>query len=149
MGKQIEKVVLLNASIFKVWQALTNYQEFSEWFGVNLEKPFAVGEVSCGNITYPGFENVKLEMTVQKMEVPTFFSFTWHPFAIEADKDYSTETPTLVEFRMEKIDEGTLLTVRESGFEKIPEERQSEAYRMNDSGWTEQMENIKNYIELS
>ena len=149
MNNRIEKVVLLRASPFKVWQALTNYQEFGEWFGVILEKPFVPGEISFGQITYPGYEHVKLEMTVQKMEVPILFSFMWHPFAIETDKDYSAEIPTLVEFRLEKIEEGTLLSVTESGFEKIPEERRIEAFRMNDSGWTEQMENIKNYIEMS
>ncbi len=47
----------------------------------------------------------------------------WHPYAIDPDADYSQETPTLVEFRLEEKDGGTLLTVRESGFDKLPPER--------------------------
>jgi len=51
-----------------------------------------------------------------------------------------------VEFRLEKIPTGTLLTVRESGFDKIPAGRRAEAFRMHDNGWTDQMTNIEDYV---
>jgi hypothetical protein len=47
---------------------------------------------------------------------------------------------------LEKIANGTLLVVTESGFDKIPSDRRPEAFRMNDGGWTEQMKNIENYV---
>jgi uncharacterized protein YndB with AHSA1/START domain len=62
------------------------------------------------------------------------------------DTDYSGEPPTLVEFRLEKSARGTLLSVTESGFERIPEHRRDEAMRMNDGGWTEQMKNIEQHV---
>ena len=49
-------------------------------------------------------------------------------------------------FRLEKTASGTLLTLTESGFDKIPAERRLEAFRMNDGGWTEQMKNIEKHI---
>ena len=61
-------------------------------------------------------------------------------------KDYSKETPTLVEFRLEKTSNGTLLLLTESGFDKIPSDRRLEAFRMNDGGWTEQMKNIEKHV---
>jgi hypothetical protein len=60
--------------------------------------------------------------------------------------DYSKETPTLVEFRLEKTTNGTLLLLTESGFDKIPSDRRHEAFRMNDGGWTEQMKNIESHV---
>ena len=60
--------------------------------------------------------------------------------------DYSSETPTLVEFRLEKTPSGTLLLLTESGFDKIPSDRGLEAFRMNDGGWTEQMKNIESCV---
>jgi hypothetical protein len=80
------------------------------------------------------------------MEPERLFSFTWHPFAVDPKKDYSKETPTLVEFRLEQTPSGTLLLLTESGFDKIPSDRRLEAFRMNDGGWTEQMKNIESHV---
>jgi len=83
---------------------------------------------------------------VQQMEPETLFSFTWHPYAIDPDVDYSDETPTLVEFRLEPTPSGTLLRLTESGFDKIPPGRMPEAFRMNEGGWAEQLKNIENHV---
>jgi len=146
MDDRIEKRIELKAPVSRVWRALTDYREFGEWFGVKLEGPFAVGQVSRGQITYPGYEHPTLEAVVQKMEPERLFSFTWHPCAIDPKMDYSKETPTLVEFKLEKTATGTLLSVTESGFDKIPASRRAEAFRMNDGGWTEQMTNIEKHV---
>lgn len=144
---RIEKRIELNAMVSRVWRALTDYREFGEWFRVKLEGPFIPGQVVSGHITYPGYEYLKFEVVVQKMEPESFFSYTWHPYAIDPKIDYSNETPTLVEFKLEKTASGTLLMVTESGFSKIPEARRLEAFRMNDGGWAEQMGNIKKHVE--
>ena len=130
----------------RVWQALTDYREFGEWFHVKLEGPFAPGRPARGYLTYPGYENLEFEVVVQKMEPERFFSFTWHPYAVDPKKDYSKETPTLVEFKLESVPSGTLLSVTESGFDKVPANRRAEAFRMNDEGWGIQLENIAKYV---
>ncbi len=83
---------------------------------------------------------------MQKIEPERLFSFTWHPYAIDPNGDYSQEPPTLVEFTLEKTATGTLLVVTESGFDKIPSGRRLEAFRMNEGGWTIQMKNIENHV---
>ena len=147
MEYQIEKRIQLNAPISRVWQALTDHRQFGEWFRVKLEQPFAPGRTARGQITYPGYEHVTFEAVVQKMEPERFFSYTWHPYAVDPKVDYSTEKPTLVEFNLEEAAGGTLLTVIESGFDKIPANRRAEAFRMNEGGWAAQLENIKKYLE--
>jgi len=146
VNDRIEKQVELKAPISKVWRALTDHREFGEWFRVKLEGPFVPGQVSRGQITYPGYEHLKWEATVQKMEPEKLFSFTWHPYAVDPKTDYSNEPPTLVEFTLQKTANGTLLTVTESGFDKIPSGRRLEAFRMNDGGWAEQMKNIEKHV---
>ncbi|MGC1784444.1 MAG: SRPBCC family protein [Acidobacteriaceae bacterium] len=146
MNDRIEKRIELQAPIPRVWRALTDYREFGEWFRVKLDGPFVPGQVSRGHIAYPGYEHLKWEAVVQAMEPEGLFSFTWHPYAVDPSVDYSNETPTLVEFRLEKIATGTLLTLAESGFNNVPENRRLEAFRMNDGGWTEQMKNIEAYV---
>src|SRR3984957_18338947 len=100
MSDRIEKRIELKAPVSRVWRALTDYREFGEWFRVKLDGPFVAGQVSRGNITYPGYEHVRWEAVVQKMEPERLFSFTWHPYAIDPKTDYSKEAPTLVEFRL-------------------------------------------------
>jgi uncharacterized protein YndB with AHSA1/START domain len=146
MENRIEKRIELMAPVSRVWRALTDYREFGEWFRVKLDGPFVPGEISRGRITYPGYEHLKWEVVVQKMEPEKHFSFTWHPYAVDSKVDYSKETPTLVEFRLEKSANGTLLVLTESGFDKIPSERRREAFRRNDGGWTEQMKNIEKHV---
>jgi uncharacterized protein YndB with AHSA1/START domain len=146
MNDRIEKRIELKAPVARVWRALTDYREFGEWFRVKLDGPFVPGEVSRGQIMYPGYEHLKWEVVVQKMQPEQIFSFTWHPYAVDPKVDYSKETPTLVEFRLDRTASGTLLMVTESGFDKIPKERRSEAFLRNDGGWTEQMKNIENYV---
>jgi uncharacterized protein YndB with AHSA1/START domain len=143
---KIEKRIELKAPITRVWRALTDYREFGEWFQVKLEGPFAAGQSARGYLTYPGYENLKFEVAVQKMEPERLFSFTWHPYAVDPKEDYSKETPTLVEFRLEKIPSGTLLNVSESGFDKVPAKRRDVAFRMNNEGWGIQLENIAKYV---
>jgi uncharacterized protein YndB with AHSA1/START domain len=146
MSDRIEKTIELKAPVSRVWRALTDYREFGTWFRVDLEGPFVLGHVARGRITYPGYEHLVFEVAVQKMEPERLFSFTWHPFAIEPDHDYSKEPPTLVEFTLQPIAGGTLLRVVESGFDKIPSQRRAEAFRMNEGGWSEQMENIARHV---
>ena len=146
MNDRIEKRIELKAPIARVWRALTDYQEFGTWFRVKLEGPFAPGQVSRGHITHPGYEHLKWEAVVKEMQPERLFSFTWHPYAVDPDVDYSHEPPTLVEFRLEKTPSGTLLVVTESGFDKIPAHRRLEALRMNDGGWAEQIQNIATHV---
>jgi|SRR5450432_2945394 len=143
---RIEKQIELKAPIARVWRALTDYREFSKWFQVNLEAPFVPGQTARGRITYPGYEQHTMEVVVQKMEPECLFSFTWHPYALDLQRDYSKEPSTLVEFRLEPKGDGTLLTVTESGFSKLPADRRREAFPMNDDGWAEQMKNIERHV---
>jgi uncharacterized protein YndB with AHSA1/START domain len=143
---RIEKRIELKAPVSRVWRALTDYRELGEWFGVKLNSPLVPGQASRGQMTHPGYEHVTWEAVVQKMEPERLFSFTWHPYSVDPKIDYSQETPTLVEFRLEQTPTGTLLLVTESGFDKVPSDRRLEAFRMHEEGWTGQMKNIESYV---
>lgn len=146
---RIDKQIDIKAPIARVWRALTDHREFGAWFRVNLEAPFIPGRPTRGRITYPGYEHVVMEVVVDRMEPERYFSFRWHPYAIEPGVDYSREVPTLVEFRLEKSQLGTLLRVSKSGFDSIPAARRGEAFRMNTAGWDEQLRNIHAHVTPS
>ncbi len=143
---RIEKRIELRAPVARVWRALTDHREFGEWFRVQLDGPFVPGGTSRGRITFPGYEHLRWEVVVERMEPERLFSFRWHPYAIDPAIDYSKEPSTLVEFRLEATASGTRLVLTESGFDGIPAGRRAEAFRMNDGGWTQQMANIERHV---
>jgi len=142
----IIKRVDIAAPIARVWRALTDYQQFNQWFLVNLEGPFVPGQKVGGQSLYPGKEHVRMEVVVQALQPSSYFAYTWHPYAVDPKVDYSDETPTLVEFHLEASPTGTLLVVTESGFENLPPSRYADCIRMNNRGWEQQMEKIQAYV---
>jgi uncharacterized protein YndB with AHSA1/START domain len=146
MENSIEKQVEIDAPLAKVWDALIDHEKFGSWFRVKLEGPFVAGEVAQGYVTWPGYEHIRWVVTVKEIVPEKLFSFAWHPYAIDPRADYSKEEPTLVEFRLETTAKGTRVTVTESGFDKVPEARRAEAFRMNSRGWEQQMKNIEEYV---
>ena len=148
MQDRIEKSIELKAPVGRVWRALTDHDEFGQWFRARLEGPFKVGEITRGRITYPGYEHFKWEATVQAMEPERLFSFTWCPYSDDPNLDYTTQPHTLVEFRLEPTPEGTRLHISESGFSTLPDDaRRVDALRLNTQGWNEQARNIAAHVE--
>ena len=165
---RIEKQVVLRAPRRRVWQAITNTEEFGQWFGIALQGTFLVGEVITGTflksfdeqaimdrqrslgVPVSGIRKLETKFVfckVEQLEAESYFSFRWIPYGIDADVNPENEPTTLVEFRLVDDPEGTLLTIIESGFERVPEHRRLRAFRMNEGGWSAQSENIKRYVE--
>jgi uncharacterized protein YndB with AHSA1/START domain len=144
---RIEREIHLKAPRARVWRALSNPDEFGNWFGVNLKgQKFVAGQKARGQITIPGYEHVVFEVLVESVESERLLSMRWHPYAIDPKVDYSKEPTTLIEFRLKDAPGGTLLTLVESGFDQIPPARRLEAFRMNSGGWDQQMKNIEKHV---
>jgi len=146
---RIEKKVQLSAPRSRVWRAISNASEFGEWFRVKFDEQFAEGKTVRGLILHKGFENVPMEILIERIEPERYFAYRWHPYAIDPKVDYSSEPTTLVEFLLEEANGGTALTIIESGFDRVPLARRAEAFRMNDNGWTGQAKNIASYVTRS
>jgi uncharacterized protein YndB with AHSA1/START domain len=144
---RIERKIVLKATRARVWRALTNIEEFNSWFQVKIPgKQFVAGQKFSGQVAYPGYEHIVFEVTIEKTEPEKLLSWRWHPAAIDPQVDYSNEPTTVVEFQLQDAVGGTLLTVVESGIDKIPVERRLDVFRMNSGGWDEQIQNIEKHV---
>jgi uncharacterized protein YndB with AHSA1/START domain len=144
---RIERKILLKAPRARVWRALSDAEEFGKWFGVNFKgKTFIAGKPVQGKITYPGYEHIVMEVLIEQVVPERLLSWRWHPAAIDPAVDYSAEPTTLVVFELEEAAGGVLLTVVESGLDNIPLARRATVYRLNTSGWDEQMRNIEKHV---
>jgi uncharacterized protein YndB with AHSA1/START domain len=143
---RIEKRVPLRAPRARVWRALADSTEFGRWFQVSFTEPFRPGATLAGRITYPGYQHLVVQLTIEEMVDERRFSYRWHPHAVQPGVDYSGEPTTLVTFTLEDAEGGTLLTVVESGFDRIPAARRAEALGANEGGWTEQVKAIEAHL---
>ena len=154
---RIEKKVLLKAPHHRVWRALTDSREFGSWFGMRFEAPFVAGTAMRAVIVpttvdpevaklQKQFEGFAFEIRIESIEPERLFSFRWHPHALEKDVDYTKEETTLVAFRLEEQAGGVLLTVTETGFDRIPLARRAKAFASNEGGWAKQCELIQAYL---
>lgn len=156
---RIEKRVLLRAPQERVWHAVSDAAEFGRWFGMEVDGSFAVGTPVTGRIrptvadadvakTQAKYAGMALVLYVDRIEPMSVFSFRWHPFAIDGSVDYSNEPMTLVTFTLEAAEEGTLLTVVESGFDALSLSRRVDAFEANEEGWDAQLQLIEKYLRL-
>lgn len=154
---RIEKKILLRAPRSRVWRALTSADEFGRWFGAKFDGPFATGAVVKGVIVPttvdPGVAKAQetyagnpFEITIDRIEPERIFAFRWHPYAVEPGVDYSGEPTTLIVFTLEETLDGVLLTVTESGFDRIPLERRAKAFTANEQGWTMVVTLVEKYV---
>lgn len=154
---QIQKSILLDASIERVWQAISDAKQFGSWFGAEWDGPFVTNTIMNGRIvpTQVDSEVARLQephrgkpfcITIDEIDPLKRFRFRWHPFAIDPSYDYSRDPMTSVVFELSPLDPQTLLTITESGFDQLPLARQASAFQANDGGWSHQTKLIEKYL---
>ena len=145
---RIERSIHIKAPRSRVWQSISNAEDFGKWFGATLTGgPFKAGQHVTGliNFTVAGNDKIMFDALFERVEPESVISYRWHPYAIDAAMDYSKEERTTVVISLADAPGGTLLTAVESGFDKVPAQRRAEAFRMNSGGWEGQLRNIEKY----
>jgi uncharacterized protein YndB with AHSA1/START domain len=157
---RIEKKILLHAPLKRVWRALSDSAEFGTYFGMKFDGPFTPGGTVHAVIiptkvnaevakAQKQHEGMPFEIVIEQMEPERLFSFRWHPAAVDRGVDYSAEPTTLVVFGLEEVANGVMLTVTESGFDRIPLARRAKAFNANEQGWGMVVKLIEEYLVQS
>jgi len=133
----IEQSVITSAPRKRVWRAITKPANLSKWLAplsVQFDN-LAVGEVVT--FTYEGGSNKGSIAIVEPIER---FAFRW-----KAHPQY--EIQTLVSFSLKELDEGTQITITETGFEALPTEARQARIDLNTRGWQQVLKSIA--VDLS
>ncbi|MCR9164357.1 MAG: SRPBCC family protein [Nannocystaceae bacterium] len=152
----IEKVITLNAPIARVWAAIADAERFGVWFGARFEGPFELGKRVRGRAvpTEVDDELAKCQREVEGMpfvcevetvDEPHVFALRWNP-RHEHATDLDEHPTTLVTFRLEEVDGGTQLSIRESGFEQFALTDRTAIRDRNANGWDIQAQLITAYL---
>jgi len=154
---RIYETITLRASRGRVWFAISDAKEFGAWFGASFDGPFAPGERVTGTITpttvdpevaaqQQPYAGMAMQIWIDQIEPERLFSFRWHPFAVDEDADFDAEPKTLVTFELKDDPDGVVLTITESGFNRLPPERRVKAFTANEQGWEKQLRLLQKYV---
>ncbi len=143
---KIERKVKIEAPISAVWDAIIDHEQFGKWFRCKLDQPFEEGKSSTGWMTYPGAEHLAWEAKVLRIEDQQCLEFSWPPYVEDESIDISNEPWLHCKFELESIKNGTLVTITESGFEKLSMAIRDDARRCNQQGWDIQAGHIREYV---
>src|SRR5688500_5669776 len=113
---RIDRTIEIAAPPERVWRALTDPRELSDWFQVTID-----GEIRAGNevwmtSTHKGYEGQRFAVEFVELTPPRRMVWRWHPGAVDAAVDYSREARTTVTFTLEAAGRGTRLSMAETGF---------------------------------
>lgn len=152
----IEKVIVLRAPIARVWAAISDAGRFGIWFGARFEGPFELGKRVRGRAvptqvddevaeSQREVEGMPFVCEVETAEEPTLFALRWNP-RHEHATDLDEHPTTRVTFRLEEVEGGTQLSIRESGFDQFALTDRTTIRERNANGWDAQAKLITAYL---
>jgi uncharacterized protein YndB with AHSA1/START domain len=136
---RIERTLQLAHSPERVWRALTTAEGLGTWFGNSAEVDLRVG----GTATLTWTSGDTATLTIERLEEPHVFGYTWHIYGLPADDPRRT----YVEFTLAPSGGGTTLTVVESGFAQLPDEQYKVAFGGNTTGWANELAELVAYLD--
>jgi uncharacterized protein YndB with AHSA1/START domain len=135
---EVRRTIEIRAPRQRVWAALTEPNEILGWF------PTERAEIDLrpgGEASFVWDESSD-EAIVDIVEPPDRLVFRWRPAGL--DRPYTT-----VSFSLEEIEDGTRLTLVETGFASLPDQIREQSQKGNDEGWRKELEELKTYLEAA
>lgn len=148
---RIEKRTVLRAPLERVWTALTDSSQFGRWFGSEFDGPFVAGQPVAARMVP---SEVNAEGTDEQQQYAGM-PWTAHIVAIEPmrrfafrwNADAESAALTTVSFDLEETPDGVALTITESGFDALPQERRARTIESNTQGWDIQAGFLAAFLE--
>ena len=136
---RIERTIEIAHPPARVWAALTTAEGLGTWFGDSATIDLRPGGEA--KLTWSSGDAASLR--IERVEPPTAFGFTWGINGLPDDDPRRT----YVEFTLAPTATGTRLTVVESGFAQLPDERHRESFDGNTEGWGSELGELVEYLD--
>jgi len=136
---RIERSISIAHPPAKVWEAITTAEGLGTWFGNQASVDLRVGGLA--RLAFDSGDSA--ELRIERLEPPHVLGYTWGISGLAADDPRRT----YVEFTLEPVADGTRLTVVESGFAQLPDDRHPGAYAGNVEGWQSELGELVEYLD--
>jgi len=143
----INKEVVISASRERVYAALTEADQLSQWFPDAVEGEIKPGERPVFDFGEYGRHSAYVVAT----DPYSYVAYRWIPGSVHVPQgfigDVLTQPNTLCEFHLDEVDGGTRVRLVESGFASLPEEFYAKSIEDNNGGWDVMVYRLKTYAE--
>ena len=143
-GDRIEREILIDAPIERVWMVLTDAEHISSWFGGGDH--VRIDPRPGGTIVFEHGDQGPIPARIERLEPPFAFSYRWAQG--EPGEEPTEGNSTLVEFTLEEEGGGgTRLRIVESGFAALPlaETASTTRHDQNVVGWTRALPRLRDH----
>ncbi|MDQ0894948.1 uncharacterized protein YndB with AHSA1/START domain [Agromyces ramosus] len=138
----VRRTIRIAAPIEKVWTAVTEAEHISKWFGHTVLEGTGAG--ASGSITFPDYGSVPLR--VEAMDAPRMVSYRWgNDDAAGELPDAVDDHSTVFTFTLERVSDGTELTVVETGFDRTSDPAANMASHAE--GWVSELDKLVALLE--
>lgn len=141
---QIEREIVIDAPVERVWTLITDPEHVGRWFG---DAGATVDLRPGGQMVIRWTEHGTTHARVVAVEPHSRFSYRWAPFAEPGGDEPVDGNSTLVEFTLAPEDGGTRLRVVESGFGSLAtaDEQRAANHAGNTRGWAIELDELRRY----
>jgi uncharacterized protein YndB with AHSA1/START domain len=141
---RIEREVVIDAPVERVWELVTQAEHLGRWFGdAGAEVDLRPG----GAMALHWSEHGEARGRIEAVEPTRIFAFRWAPFKDPGGLDPTDGNSTRVEFTLSAEGDGTRLRVVESGFEMLDSSKEQRARNLegNTEGWRMELDELQDY----
>jgi uncharacterized protein YndB with AHSA1/START domain len=142
MQDVIERAITVKAPMERVYNAITDPKQIIAWFPDAIDGTLGVGDCPLFDFGADG----KARICVCAADPFDYFAYRWVPASIDHGNsflgDVLSRPNTLVEFRLKSTADGTVVTLRESGFAGLPAEVAEKSFSDNSGGWDYMMNRL-------
>ena len=139
---EVSDSIHIQADRARVWSGLTDPALLDSWFGERNELELRPG----GHMVFEWEEQGRYSAVLEEVEEGSALAFRW---ASMPDTEPRVGNSTVVRFTLEDHSSGTLLTVRETGWETLDadENEVEQTMRENTEGWRSELEELAALLE--
>jgi uncharacterized protein YndB with AHSA1/START domain len=141
---RIERDILINAPVARVWALITEAEHLGTWFGdAGAEIDLREG----GELELRWEKHGTSRGRIERVDEPTEFAFRWAPFKDPGGGEPVDGNSTLVEFTLVQEGDGTRVRVVETGFAGLDAspDQQARNYESNSKGWSLELGELADY----
>lgn len=143
---RIERSITIKAPIERVFAAISQPEHVGKWF---CEKRPDGDFTPGGQPLLDMGEYGRFRLSIVANDPPTYFAWRWVSGSAFVPQGFETNPldhpNTLVEFRLESIEDGTLVKLTESGFASLPDAYAEQNLNDNTDGWAYMLNRLDNY----
>lgn len=138
----VRRTLWIAAPVERVWSVVTEPEQISRWFGRAEFDGSGVG--ADGTLT---FETRRIPIRIEQIDRPRMVAYRWtnDDEAARLPERVDPDHSTVFTFTLDSVDNGTQLTVVETGFETLSDPAADlESHRL---GWDSELDKLVALVE--